>query len=135
MIDQQKNIPSLRAIATPDRATTVKARESWQMWGIISSSSRPRNGCPRSARPYRSSAARELHPTRRATSAPWRSPASYRTPGLRSSAAAERHHGSRQQGAFAGRSPSVGLNIELPHEQCEKRVPEHLVAFPTLFRA
>src|SRR5258708_20759828 len=36
MMDQQKNIPSLRAIATPDRATSVKARESWQMWGIIS---------------------------------------------------------------------------------------------------
>jgi len=36
MIDRQKNIPSLRAIASPDRATSVKARESWQMWGIIS---------------------------------------------------------------------------------------------------
>ena len=36
MTDRQKNIPTLRAIATPDRATTVKARESWQMWGIIS---------------------------------------------------------------------------------------------------
>ena len=36
MTDRQKNIPTLRAIATPERATSVKARESWQMWGIIS---------------------------------------------------------------------------------------------------
>src|SRR5258706_3072758 len=36
MIDRQKTIPSLRAVTVPERATSQKARESWQLWGIIS---------------------------------------------------------------------------------------------------
>ena len=36
MLDHRKNIPSLRAVTMPERATSQKARESWQLWGIIS---------------------------------------------------------------------------------------------------
>ena len=36
MLDHQKNIPSLRAVAMPERATSQKARESWHVLGIIS---------------------------------------------------------------------------------------------------
>ena len=36
MLDHQKNIPSLRAVVMPERATSQKARESWHVLGIIS---------------------------------------------------------------------------------------------------
>ena len=36
MLDHRKNIPSLRAVTMPERATAQKARESWHLWGIIS---------------------------------------------------------------------------------------------------
>ena len=36
MLDHQKNIPTLRAVAMPERATSQKARESWHVLGIIS---------------------------------------------------------------------------------------------------
>ena len=36
MLDNRKNIPSLRGVTMPERATSQKARESWHIWGIIS---------------------------------------------------------------------------------------------------
>jgi hypothetical protein len=36
MLDRKKNIPGLRAVTMPERATSQKARESWHLWGIIS---------------------------------------------------------------------------------------------------
>jgi uncharacterized protein (TIGR00730 family) len=120
MIDQQKNIPSLRAIATPDRATSVKARESWQMWGIISefveaserlSEIRPSVSIFGSARtaPDSPRYQRAVEIARKLSDAGF-AVISGGGQGIMEAA---------NKGAFGGRSPSVGLNIELPHEQCE----------------
>jgi uncharacterized protein (TIGR00730 family) len=118
MLDRQKNIPSLRAVTMPERATTQKARESWHLWGIISefveaaerlSEIRPAVSVFGSAR------ARAGTPLYEQTEAIARklSDAGFAVisgggPGVMEAA---------NKGAFAGRSPSVGLNIELPFEQ------------------
>jgi len=119
MIDRQKNIPTLRAIATPDRATSVKARESWQMWGIISefveaterlSEVRPAVSIFGSARTPAGSPRYELavRIARKLSDAGF-AVISGGGGGIMEAA---------NKGAFGGPSPSVGLNIELPHEKC-----------------
>ncbi len=118
MLDRQKNIPSLRAVTMPERATSQKARESWHLWGIISefveaterlSEIRPAVSIFGSAR------LREDSPIYRQTVEIARklSDAGFAVisgggPGVMEAA---------NRGAFEGRSPSVGLNIELPFEQ------------------
>jgi uncharacterized protein (TIGR00730 family) len=118
MLDRQKNIPSLRAVTMPERATHQKARESWHLWGIISefveaterlSEIRPAVSIFGSAR------LQEGTPVYAQTVAIARllSDAGFAVisgggPGVMEAA---------NRGAFDGRSPSVGLNIELPHEQ------------------
>jgi uncharacterized protein (TIGR00730 family) len=118
MIDRQKNIPTLRAIATPDRATSVKARESWQIWGIISefveaservSEIRPAVSIFGSARTPASSPRYELT----AQIARKLSEAGFAV----LSGGGQGIMEAANKGAFGGPSPSVGLNIELPHEQ------------------
>jgi hypothetical protein len=119
MKDRQKNIPSLRAIATPDRATSIKARESWQIWGIISefveaserlSEIRPAVSIFGSARTPSGSPRYELTTqiARKLSDAGF-AVLSGGGQGIMEAA---------NRGAFGGRAPSVGLNIELPHEQC-----------------
>jgi len=117
MHDHQKNIPSLRAITAQEQSTRVKARESWHLWGIISEfveaaerlaeirpavsifgSARLGAGTPR----YQQTEA-----IARALSDAGFAVISGGGPGLMEAA---------NRGAHAGRSPSVGLNIELPFE-------------------
>jgi uncharacterized protein (TIGR00730 family) len=118
MLDRQKNIPSLRAVTAPERATSQKARESWQIWGIISEfveaaerlseirpavsifgSARSKDGMPVYTQTVE--IARKLSDAGFAV-------ISGGGPGVMEAA---------NKGAFDGRSPSVGLNIELPFEQ------------------
>jgi len=118
VLDHQKNIPSLRAVAMPERATSQKARESWHLWGIISefveaaerlSEIRPAVSIFGSARLQDDSPVYQqaMRIARKLSDAGF-AVISGGGPGVMEAA---------NRGAFDGRSPSVGLNIELPFEQ------------------
>ncbi len=118
MLDHRKNIPSLRAVTMPERATSQKARESWQLWGIISefveaterlSEIRPAVSIFGSARTAPGTPNYELavEIARKLSDAGF-AVISGGGPGIMEAA---------NRGAFEGASPSVGLNIELPFEQ------------------
>ncbi len=115
---QSKNIPTLRALPSQERSTSVKARESWHILGIMSefieaadrlSEIRP------SVSIFGSARTPEDHPYYKLTQSTARllSDAGFAVisgggPGIMEAA---------NKGAFEGKSPSVGLNIELPFEQ------------------
>jgi uncharacterized protein (TIGR00730 family) len=117
MLDHQKNIPTLRAITAQEQATRVKARESWHLWGIISefveaaerlADVRPAVSIFGSARLTADSPLyQQTVVIARALSDAGFAVISGGGPGLMEAA---------NRGAFEGRSPSVGLNIELPFE-------------------
>jgi uncharacterized protein (TIGR00730 family) len=118
VLDRQKNIPPLRAVTMPERATSQKARESWHLWGIISefvesaerlSEIRPAVSIFGSARLKEDSPVYQqaMRIARKLSDAGF-AVISGGGPGVMEAA---------NRGAFDGRSPSVGLNIELPFEQ------------------
>jgi uncharacterized protein (TIGR00730 family) len=118
VLDRQKNIPPLRAVTMPDRATSQKARESWHLWGIISefvesaerlSEIRPAVSIFGSARLQEDAPVYQqaMRIARKLSDAGF-AVISGGGPGVMEAA---------NRGAFDGRSPSVGLNIELPFEQ------------------
>jgi uncharacterized protein (TIGR00730 family) len=134
MIGQRKNIPSLRAVITQERATRQKARESWQLWGIISefveaterlSEIRPAVSIFGSARSVPGTADYELAVSiaRKLSDAGF-AVISGGGPGIMEAA---------NKGAFEGESPSVGLNIELPLEKCGNQYQDISLRFRHFF--
>ncbi len=117
-MSSSKQVPQLRAIASQERSTSLKARESWHILGIISefveaterlADIRPAVSIFGSAR---------VHPGHRwyettVEVARLLSDAGFAVisgggPGIMEAA---------NRGGYAGKSPSVGLNIQLPMEQ------------------
>jgi len=117
MVTKSK-VPPLRAISSPARSTAIKARESWHVLGIISEFVEATEALA-DVRP----AVSIFGSARIKAGAHWYeetvvlarklSDAGYAVisgggPGIMEAA---------NKGAYAGRSPSVGLNMRLPNEQ------------------
>jgi uncharacterized protein (TIGR00730 family) len=134
MVSRGKNVPRLRQVADINRATSKKARESWHMLTIMAefiesterlSELRPAVSIFGSARtkpddPYYAMCvdlARRLSDAGLAV-------ISGGGPGIMEAA---------NKGAFEGASSSVGLNIELPHEQSSNMWQDISISFRHFF--
>ncbi len=116
MVDKLK-VPQLRALASPERSTAIKARESWHVLGIISefieatealADIRPAVSIFGSARikPGEYWYEQTVVLSRKLSDAGF-AIISGGGPGIMEAA---------NKGAFEGKSISVGLNMQLPHE-------------------
>lgn len=134
MESNRKNVPRLRQVTDLERATSKKARESWQMFTIMAefiesaerlSELRPAVSIFGSARtrpddPYYTLC---VDIARRLSDAGF-AVISGGGPGIMEAA---------NKGAFEGRSSSVGLNIELPHEQGRNAWQDISISFRHFF--
>lgn len=118
MVTNNKNVPTLRHLPSKDQSTAVKARESWHVLGIMAEfieATEKLSAIRPSVSIFGSARTKPDHPyyTLTETIARQLSDAGFAVisgggPGIMEAA---------NKGAHAGESPSVGLNIELPHEQ------------------
>lgn len=134
MEENRKRVLRLRQITDQDRATSLKARESWQILTIMAefiesterlSELRPAVSIFGSARlkpedPYYLKC---VDVTRRLSDAGF-AVISGGGPGIMEAA---------NKGAFEGKSPSIGLNIELPHEQASNAWQNISISFRHFF--
>lgn len=129
-----KNVPRLRQVTDVERATSKKARESWQMFTIMAefiesaerlSELRPAVSIFGSARtgPDDPRYGLCVDIARRLSDAGF-AVISGGGPGIMEAA---------NKGAFEGRSSSVGLNIELPHEQGRNAWQDISISFRHFF--
>jgi uncharacterized protein (TIGR00730 family) len=133
-MSSSKQVPQLRAITAQERSTSLKARESWHILGIISefveaterlAQVRPAVSIFGSARIAPGHRWYELTVdlSRRLSDAGF-AIISGGGPGIMEAA---------NQGAFAGRSLSIGLNIQLPHEQASNGYQDLSLSFRHFF--
>jgi uncharacterized protein (TIGR00730 family) len=133
-MSNNKHVPQLRAISSEERSTSVKARESWHILGIISefveateklSEVRPAVSIFGSARikPGHKWYELTVQLARQLSDAGF-GVISGGGPGIMEAA---------NKGAFDGKSPSIGLNIQLPHEQSGNAYQNISVTFRHFF--
>jgi uncharacterized protein (TIGR00730 family) len=134
MVSKGKNVPRLRQVVDIERATTTKARESWHMLTIMAefiesterlSELRPAVSIFGSARIKADNPdyAKCVDLARRLSDAGL-AVISGGGPGIMEAA---------NKGAFEGKSSSVGLNIELPHEQASNTWQDISISFRHFF--
>jgi uncharacterized protein (TIGR00730 family) len=133
-MSSSKQVPQLREITGQDRSTWLKARESWHIFGIISefveaterlAEVRPAVSIFGSARVRPGHRWYELTVdlARRLSDAGF-AVISGGGPGIMEAA---------NRGAFAGSSPSIGLNIQLPQEQASNEFQDISLGFRHFF--
>jgi uncharacterized protein (TIGR00730 family) len=133
-MSSSKQVPQLRAITGQERATSLKARESWHVFGIISefveaterlAEIRPAVSIFGSARVRPGHRWYELTVdlARKLSDAGF-AVISGGGPGIMEAA---------NRGAYAGRSPSIGLNIRLPQEQVSNAFQDISLGFRHFF--
>lgn len=129
-----KYVPQLRSIASPERSTSLKARESWHVLGIVSefveateklADIRPAVSIFGSARLKEGTPWYEttVHLARLLSDAGF-AVLSGGGPGIMEAA---------NKGAFEGKSPSVGLNIQLPFESSGNAYQNVSISFRHFF--
>jgi uncharacterized protein (TIGR00730 family) len=133
-MSSSKQVPQLRAINDQERSTALKARESWHILGIISEfieSIERLAGVGPAVSIFGSARIEPGHRwyeftvelSRRLSDAGF-AVISGGGPGIMEAA---------NRGAFAGASPSIGLNIQLPHEQVSNDYQDISLGFRHFF--
>lgn len=134
MADNGKNVLNLRQITDVERATTLKARESWSMFSIMSEFIETTERLSELNPAVTIFGSARIHPdnphyiqcmelARKLSDAGF-AVISGGGPGIMAAA---------NRGAFEGKSLSVGLNIELPHEQQPNRWQNITINFRHFF--